>query len=251
MTTTMTSRLHCVLALAAMLGLSILVPLHAYSQQGSAPAAKAPDFTGVWRTINPPDAPRVGTTLRWLPRPGELPSFTPEYEARYKKVQASRETGSEETEPVTRCLPPGMPYFIFAEYGLEIVQAHNKIAFFSEWMDAYRRVYLDGRKPPKDLDPSYNGYSTGHWEGDTLVVETVGLRDDTVLDRYGSPHSDAMRISERIRLMSPDVLEDKITVNDPKAFTKTWEFVVSYRRAGPANDELRENTCTESLKVAK
>jgi len=144
-----------------------------------------------------------------------------------------------------------MPYFIFAEYGLEIVQAHNKIAFFSEWMDAYRRVYLDGRKPPKDLDPSYNGYSTGHWEGDTLVVETVGLRDDTVLDRYGSPHSDAMRISERIRLMSADVLEDKITVNDPKAFTKTWEFVVSYRRAGPANDELRENTCTESLKVAK
>src|SRR2546426_9573299 len=172
MTTTMTSRLHCVLALAAMLGLSILVPLHAYSQQGSAPAAKAPDFTGVWRPINPPDAPRVGTTLRWLPRPGELPSFTPEYEARYKKVQASRETGSEETEPGTRCLPPGMPYFIFAEYGLEIVQAHNKLAFFSEWMDAYRRVHLDGRKTASEPRASSNGASAGARRGAARLVGT-------------------------------------------------------------------------------
>ena len=166
-------------------------------------------------------------------------------------VEVSRESGSEETEPVTRCLPPGMPYFTLAEYGLEIVQGRDKIAFFSEWMDAYRRVYLDGRKPPKDFEPSYFGYSTGHWEGDTLVVETVSLRSDTVLDRYGSPHSDAMRISERIRLTDPNLLEDKITVYDSKAFTKPWEFVRSYRRAGPGNDELRENTCAEGLNSDK
>src|SRR5437867_7207610 len=246
MATTITTRVHSILAI---LGLSILVPLHAYSQEGS--QAKIPDFNGVWRTINAPDAPREGTTLRWVPRPGELPSFTPEYAAKYKQIQVSRESGSEETEPVARCLPPGMPWFMLAQYGLEIVQSRSKIALFSEWMDAYRRIYLDGRKPPKDLDPSFNGYSMGHWEGDTLVVETVSLRDDTNLDRYGSPHSDVTRISERIRLTSPDVLEDKITVNDPKAFTKAWEFAVSYRRAGPTNDELRENTCTESLKLAK
>ena len=247
MITAMTSRLR--VALCAMLGLSIFFPQSAFSQQGE--QAKTPDFNGVWRTINPPDAPREGTTLRWLPRPGELPSFKPEYQARYEKVQASRETGSEETEPVARCLPPGMPWFMLAEYGLEIVQARDKIVFFSEWMDAYRRVFLDGRKPPKDWDPSYNGFSTGHWEGDTLVVETVSLRDDTTVDRYGSPHSDAMTISERIRLTAPDVLEDKITVTDTKAYTKPWEFTRSYRRSGPGNDELRENTCTESLKLAK
>lgn len=233
----------------AMLAFSIVLPLNAYSQQAT--QAKVPDFTGVWRTVNPPAAPREGTTLRWLPAPGELPSFKPEYKARYDKVQESRESGSEETEPVARCLPPGMPWFMLAQYGLEIMQARDKIIFFSEWMDAYRRVYLDGRKPGKDVDPSYNGYSMGHWEGDTLVVETVMLRDDSTLDRYGSPHSDAMTISERMRLTAPDVLEDKITVNDSKAFTKPWEFARSYRRAGPGNDELHENTCAESLKLAK
>jgi len=247
MITAITSRFR--VALCAMLGLSILLPLNALSQQTQ--QGKTPDFNGVWRTITPPAAPREGTTLRWVPGPGELPSFKPDYQAMFKKTQESRESGSEETEPVARCLPPGMPWFMFAEYGLEIVQARDKIAFFSEWMDAYRRVFLDGRKPPKDWDPSYNGFSMGHWEGDTLVVDTVSLRDDTTLDKYGSPHSDATSIMERIRLSAPDVLEDKITVTDSKAFTKPWEFTLSYRRSGAGNDELRENTCTESLKLAK
>ena len=259
--TAMTShRSKTTLALCAGLGVSLLL-LPVYASAGQAPqvAAKSavaaggekPDFSGVWRTINAPAAPRTNTTLRWLPAPGELPAFTPAYEAKYKKIQASRETGSEETEPVARCLPPGMPYFTLAQYGLEVVQGRDKIAFFSEWMDAYRRVFLDGRKLPKDLDPSYFGYSTGQWEGDTLVVQTVNLRDDTVLDRYGSPHSDAMTISERIRLESPDVLEDRMVVSDPKAFTKPWEVVRRYRRARPGNDELHENTCTEGLRLAK
>jgi hypothetical protein len=144
-----------------------------------------------------------------------------------------------------------MPYFTLAQYGLEVVQSKDKIAFFSEWMDAYRRVYLDGRTMPKDLDPSYSGYSTGRWQGETLVIETVNLRDDTVLDRYGSPHSDVMRITERIRLTAPDVLEDSMIVYDSKAFTKPWEVVRRYRRAGKGNDELHENTCTEGLRLAK
>jgi hypothetical protein len=144
-----------------------------------------------------------------------------------------------------------MPYYMLAQYGLEIVQARDKVALFSEWMDTYRRIYLDGRTMPDDFDPSYNGYSTGKWEGDTLVVNTINLRDDTVLDRYGSPHSDALRIVERIRLVEPNVLEDKITVYDPKAFTKPWEFTHRYRRAAAGNDELHENTCTEGLRLAK
>lgn len=249
MITAITSRLHS-FALVTVLGLTGLVPF-AYSQQAR-PAAPVPDFSGVWRTVRAPAAPvPKGSTLRWVPAPGELPAFTPEYEAKFKKVQMSRESGSEETEPEAQCLPPGMPYFMQAQYGLEIVQGRDKIAFFSEWMDAYRRVYLDGRKMPEDFDPSYFGYSTGHWEGDTLVVETTGLRGDTVLDRYGSLHSDAMRISERIRLVNPNLLEDKITVYDSKAFTKPWEYVWTYRRAAPGSDELRENTCTEGLDLRK
>jgi hypothetical protein len=228
-----------------------LVPFGMRAQEAGHAAAAKPDFSGVWRTINPPAAPRVNTTLRWLPGNTELPPFNAEYQAKYKKVQESRESGSEETEPVARCLPPGMPYFMLAQYGLEIVQSRDKVGFFSEWMDTYRRVYLDGRTMPKEFDPSYNGYSTGRWEGDTLVVETVNLREETVLDRYGSPHSDAMRVTERIRLAEPEVLEDRMTVSDPKAFTKPWEVTHRYRRTRAGNDELHENTCTESLRLAK
>jgi hypothetical protein len=241
-----TVRLVVVAALA-------LVPMVVEAQRPASGEGNGatPDFSGVWRTINPPAAPRVNTTLRWVPRDGELPPFNAEYLEKYKKVLASRESGSEETEPVARCLPPGMPYFMLAQYGLEIVQTRDKVALFSEWMDTYRRIYVDGRKMPDDFDPSYNGYSTGRWEGDTLVVETVNLRDDTVLDRYGSPHSDAMRIVERIRLVEPNVLEDRITVTDPKAFTKPWEYTHRYRRQGAGTDELHENTCTEGLRLAK
>ncbi len=247
---TKTSRLGSA-ALAVVAGVALAAMPAETRQSGEGGRAKAADFTGVWRTINAAAAPRVNTSLRWLPADGELPPLNAEYMAKYKKVQASRESGSEETEPVAKCLPPGMPYFTLAQYGLEIVQSKDKIVFFSEWMDAYRRIYLDGRTMPKDFDPSYQGYSTGHWEGDTLVVQTVNLRDESVLDRYGSPHSDAMRISERIRLTAPDVLEDSMVVTDPKAFTKPWEVVRRYRRAGKGNDELHENTCTEGLKLAK
>lgn len=249
--TTTTSRLGiATLALAA--GVAVMsLQLHAQQQGEGGGKSVTPDFSGVWRTVTAPAAPRVDTSLRWVPAPGELPAFTPEYMERYKKVQASRESGSEATEPGARCLPPGMPYFTLAQYGLEITQSKDRIAFFSEWMDAYRRIYLDGRTLPKDVDPSYFGYSTGHWEGDTLVAETVNLRDDTVLDRYGSPHSDAMRITERIRLVDANTLEDIVTTYDPKAFTKPLEVVRRYRRAGKGNDELHENTCTEGLRLAK
>lgn len=242
---------HLRRALLAVVAGVALASVPAETRQNGEGGSARPDFSGVWRTINAPAAPREGTTLRWLPAPGELPPLNPAYMERYKKIQASRETGSEETEPVALCLPPGMPYFTLAQYGLEVVQSKDKVAFFSEWMDAYRRVYLDGRTMPKDFDPSYFGYSTGRWEGDTLVVDTVNLRDDTVLDRYGSPHSDAMRITERIRLVDPNTLEDVMVVSDPKAFTKPWDVVRRYRRAAKGNDELHENTCTEGLRVGK
>jgi hypothetical protein len=110
------------------------------------------------------------------------------------------------------------------------------------------RVYLDGRKPSQKVldDPTYAGYSTGHWEADTLVVDTVALRDNTFMEGF-SPHSDQMTVHERIRLTAPDTLEDRITVTDPKALTKPWETVKIYRKAKPPNDELREFACAEGI----
>jgi hypothetical protein len=163
-------------------------------------------------------------------------------------MRKSRMSGSYEFDNNARCLPPGMPAMMSMPYGMEIMQTRDKITLFSELNDAMRRVYLDGRKPgPKQLDdPTYAGYSTGHWEGDTLVVDTVALHPASFIEGF-TPHSEAMTVRERLRFVSPGVLEDRITVNDPRALTKPWEVVRTYRRAAAGNDELREFACAEGL----
>ena len=109
-------------------------------------------------------------------------------------------------------------------------------------------MYLDGRKPPQDVldDPTYAGYSTGHWEADTLVVDTIALHPNSFIEGF-TPHSDAMTVRERIRLVGPGLLEDHITVTDPKALTKPWETTRTYQKARPPKDELREFACAEGL----
>jgi hypothetical protein len=181
-------------------------------------------------------------------RSPDAPKLTPEYLARWEVMRKSRIAGSYEYDNNARCLPPGMPAMMGMAYGMEILQAKDRITFFSELNDAMRRVYLDGRKPTaKHLDDAtYAGYSTGHWEGDTLVVETVALHPDSFIEGF-TPHSDAMTVSERIRFTSPGILEDRITVKDPKALTEPWQTVRTYRKALPPNDELREFACAEGL----
>jgi hypothetical protein len=251
---------------------SLIAGVAALAQSG--PDASPPDFSGVYYPINPfgnfrggpsagaPATPRQGPPARPTAsaplsdgsqgRNPDAPSLTPEYMAKWQAISKTRVAGSYEHDPVAKCLPPGMPAMMSMAYGMEVMQTKDKITFFSELNDAMRRVYLDGRKPtPKILDdPTYAGYSTGHWEGDTLVVDTVALRDDTFIEGF-TPHSDAMTVHERIRFLSSGLLEDRITVTDPKALTKPWETVKSYRRAGPGKDELREFACPEGLENVK
>jgi hypothetical protein len=246
-----------VLTFAAML---IAADLHAQSANSN-----PPDFTGVYYPFQQgrggapaPAAPR-GTPppppTRSAPtsdlrngRAANAPSLTPEYMAKWEVIRKSRMSGSYEYDPIANCLPPGMPAMMSMAYGMEIMQNKDKITFFSEWQDALRRVYLDGRKPTQKImnDPTYAGYSTGHWEGDTLVVDTVALHPDSFIDN-SSPHSEDMSVKERIRFISPGVLEDRITVTDPKALTKPWETSHTYRKAEAPNDQLREFACAEGL----
>jgi hypothetical protein len=181
-------------------------------------------------------------------RAPDAPSLTPEYIAKWEMMRKSRMSGSYEFDNNAKCLPPGMPAMMGMAYGMEVMQTKDKITFFSELNDALRRVYLDGRKPtPRILDdPTYAGYSTGYWEGDTLVVDTVALHPDSFIEGF-TPHSDAMTVKERIRFVGPGLLEDRITVIDPKALTKPWEAVRTYRKASPPNDQLREFACAEGL----
>ncbi|HTA47367.1 MAG TPA: hypothetical protein VK789_33220 [Bryobacteraceae bacterium] len=239
-----------------------------------ASAQTPPDFSGVYYPLNPfgggrgrggvapPPAARGGPP----PRPTQSaplsdgsqgrtpnePLLTPEYMAKWETIRKTRIAGSAEYDLTAKCLPPGMPAMMGMPYGMEILQTKDKITFFSELNDALRRVYLDGRKPSAKVldDPTYAGYSTGRWEGDTLVVDTVALNDISFVEGF-TPHSDQMTVHERIRFTQPGLLEDRITVNDPKAFTKPWETMHTYRRAGPGADELREFACPEGLGEAK
>ena len=133
---------------------------------------------------------------------------------------------------------------------MEILQTKDKITFFSEWQDALRRVYLDGRKPSAKLlnDPTYAGYSTGHWEGDTLVVDTVALHPNSFIDnssrvvgRWGSAKT------IRRQTTSPGNVEDQIHRERSEGFGKTMGNSHTYRKATSPNDELREFACAEGL----
>jgi hypothetical protein len=179
------------------------------------------------------------------------PKLTPEYLAKWNVIAASRISGSYEYDNIANCLPPGMPAMMSAAYGMEIMQDADKITIFSEHQDALRRIFLDGRKPSAQVlaDPTYAGYSTGRWEGDTLIVDTVALTTKSYIDG-SSPHSDKMTVQERLRFVEPGVLENQITVTDPEALTEPWHVVRRYRKAAYPNDELREFACAEGLRDA-
>jgi len=153
--------------------------------------------------------------------------------------------GSYEYDNSAKCLPPGMPAMMNMAYGMEVMQNKDKITFFSELNDALRRVYLDGRKPTQKIldDPTYAGYSTGHWEGDTLVVETVALNDLSFIEGF-TPHSDKMRTSERFRLTGPDTMSIETTVIDPEALAKPWTTTRTLARH--RDWTIREYICEEN-----
>jgi len=231
-----------------------------------------PDFTGVYMPVDPfgqfrrPAAPSPAVTSDGaLPpprpvlvldgregRPDNAPKLTPEYLAKWEVIRQSRIAGSDEFDPNVRCISAGMPSMMSMTYGMELQHTKDKITMYGELNDVYRRIWLDGRQPSQRVldDPTFAGYSTGHWEGDTLVVETVAIREDALFDSF-SPHSDQFIVTERIRFISPGVLENRITSTDPKALLEPFTSVRTYTKASPPNDELREFSCAEGLGSTK
>jgi hypothetical protein len=118
------------------------------------------------------------------------------------------------------CSQISLTDFVTKQKPIEIVQTPQRIFMFFEYEHTFREIWMDGRQLPKDPDPSYFGYSVGKWEGDTLVVESVGFTDKTVIN--GMPHSDALHFVERYRRPDLDTLELTMTASDSKAYTKPW-----------------------------
>jgi hypothetical protein len=104
----------------------------------------------------------------------------------------------------------------------EIVHVPGRMLMFFEEYHLWRTIWTDGRALPKNLAPTWLGYSVGRWEGDTFIVDTIGFNDRSWVDPFGDPHSEQMRVTERYRRLDHDTLELAITIDDPKAYTQTW-----------------------------
>jgi len=176
--------------------------------QAAAPGAatSVPDLTGVWME-------RKFQPKMYL---DGAPPLQPWAEAKFKAVDLTTD------DPNLDCLPEGVPRMMFIPLPMEIIQLPGRVIMIQEAWNQLRRIYTDGRQHPKDPDPTFTGHSTGKYEGDTLVVDTIGLSVKTWLDHVGLPHSDALHIIERIRRMDHNTLQDDFTIDDPKTFTKTW-----------------------------
>ena len=202
-------------------------------------APQSEDWTGIWTRVGSfsfdPSIP---------PQQRENPPYRPDWQARYEEALASAERGQFTADPTAACLPPGMPRLMNMVYPMEIIQKPKQMTIVAEWASQVRRIFLDGRTHPSDLDPTFNGHSIGHWEGKTLVVDTVSLRGDTVFDQSGIRHSDRLHLIERFTLVKPDTLELDLTADDPVAFYKPWTVKKTYKRA-PAT-QMMEYVCEEN-----
>jgi hypothetical protein len=152
------------------------------------------------------------------------PLFQPWAAARYKAVKPGYgpHATPDSQDPILSCYPPGVPRIMLIPFPMQIVQLPGQVMMVFEYDHFVRFIDLERRQHPKDLNPSWLGDSIGHWEGDTLVVDTVGLNDKTWIDQVGHPHSGALHVIERIRRPERDTLVDDITIDDPKAYLKPW-----------------------------
>jgi hypothetical protein len=184
----------------------------------------------------PPEFGNIGQSLK-----DGLP-YQPWAAELVKKTRAANRPN----DPMTRCLPPGIVRLDVFPLFRKVVQVPGLIVMLNEQNASYRQIFTDGRPLLVDPDPTWNGYSSGKWEGDILVVQTNGFRDGLWLDTGGSPLTEAARITERFRRVNYGTLEIELTIDDPKAYTKPWTIKVTQILA--PDTELLDYICLENEK---
>jgi hypothetical protein len=206
----------------------------------SAPIPRTPDgkpqLAGLWR----PSPGMVGDIARNL-KPGPVP-FQPWAEALYKQ---RRSTDSKD-DPTASCIVGGVPRSDLVGYPFKILQVPGMVVILYEAVHSYRQIFTDGRELPKDPNPTWFGYSVGHWDGDTFVVNTAGFNDKGWLDNAGKPATEQLHVTERFVRKDFGNMDIQITVDDPKAYTKPW--TVTQPLAFQPDTELLEYICNENNK---
>jgi hypothetical protein len=243
----------------------------------SAPAPKTPDgkpdLTGIWENVRPPAQATVPNVKTAGPNDDILPALQTnnDFLALVKKspfwdlgssfkdglpfqpwaaeLHRQRVADNNKDNPDAHCLPMGMMQFHYHPEPRKMIQTPQVIVILYEANAGIRQIFTDGRPlPGKDADPWWYGYSTGHWDGDTLVVQSSGFRDLGWLDVEGSPLSDTAKITERYRRPDFGHLEIEVTIDDPKAYTKPWTVTVHQRIM--VDTELIEFVCQENERDA-
>jgi hypothetical protein len=192
-----------------------------------------PDLTGIWNPLNTKYLNNLAADFK----PGELP-ILPWAEALVRQ-RSDYSHGAEESD--ARCLPPGIPKIDAAPNPIKIIQEPKLIVLLYETFDLHRQFFMDGREPRKDANPTWLGYSTARWDGDTLVVDTVGLNNKAWLDKVGHPITESMHVTERFRRPDFGHLESVVTIDDPAAYSKPWSVTEHFELL--PNTELFEDIC--------
>ena len=217
------------LAIAAAL---IVASVLTQAQKGPTP----PNISGAWErygfNLGQPTADGRrpdGTVPPRSEQPMLKPSYQKEYQDRLNAVRDANTKGAPLASNYVDCLGDGMPLMMQAMFPIEFLQSPGQVTVIEEAFTQVRRIKLD--KPQKkieDVEPGFYGHSVGHWEGDTLMVDTIGIKENI---RYNNlPHSDQMRIKEKIHLVSPTVLWDEVTIEDPVVLEKPFTIYYAYRR---------------------
>lgn len=209
-----------------------------------------PDFSGVWEPEKNRPCPPGGCADMEIPQEflniGWSLKDGPPYQAWASEARRTRTEQNGKDDPVSRCLPGGIVKLHTTPLLRKIIQTPGLLVTLNEMDATFRQIFIDGR-PPAPLDsPSFKGYSTGKWDGDSLVVQTAGFTDGIWLDRNGSPLTDAARITERFHRLNFGTMEIEITIDDPKAYTRPW--TIKMRHHIVLDTDLLDYICTENEK---
>jgi hypothetical protein len=216
--------------LAALVGMAVV----------SRALAATPDLDGVW-------VPDIKDQRRQEKE--NLPPFKPEALSQVQHLVAEEKAGRPFLV-LSHCMPHGMPSWMLITHNVfEILTTPGRVTMLGEGDgNRMRRIYTDGRPHPEDPDLTFHGHSVGHWEGETLVVDTVAIAPQAYIaisEAAGIPNNGDMHVVERIHLAKPDVLHDELEVTAPKVLTSTWKTTRIYRRYPERHYEITEGECAQ------
>jgi hypothetical protein len=211
-----------------------------------------PDFSGMWAPENNRPCPPAGCADMEVPQEfvniGWSLKGGPPYQPWAAEIKKTRIEQNGKDDPVSRCLPGGIVKLHTTPLFRKIVQVPGLLISLNEMDATFRQIFTDGRPLPSIAMSSYKGYSSGKWDGDTLIVETTGFPDGMWLDRSGSPLTDAAKITERYRRVNYGTMEIELTVDDPKAYTAPWTIKLTHHIV--LDTELLDYLCVENEKDA-